>query len=72
MSPLTPDLAGKPILNIHSPEKSYIPQLNIIERQLRTSAALKIFSFVSGFVPPLAKVAAITAADSVSTVIEHV
>lgn len=71
--PETPDLPGTPTEKAHSPEKSYIPHMYIIDRQYRTVSSLKTrllnsklgfqnfaYFLVSGFTPPFAKVAAIT------------
>jgi hypothetical protein len=43
-----------------SPEKSYIPQLYVRHRQLRTVSALNTRADVMGHTPPLAKVPATT------------
>src|SRR5258708_709808 len=62
--PPTPDFAGTPIKNANSPEKSYMPHECMSERQFLTVSIENTRSFVSGFTPPLASVAAATAIES--------
>ena len=71
IAPETPDFAGKPILKAYSPEKSYIPQEFINDKQFLTVEELKTFLPVSGFTPPFAKVAAALAIDGDLTSIEQ-
>lgn len=53
------------------PEKSYMPQECIKLRVFRTASGLRTLSPVMGQKPPLARVAAITLADSQVTSMEH-
>src|ERR1700750_2829462 len=64
MPPPTPDFAGTPIRKANSPEKSYMPQECISDRQCFTVEVENPRSLVSGFTPPLASVAATTAMES--------
>src|SRR6516165_8534169 len=70
-APETPLLAGRPIVNANSPEKSYIPHEDISDRQLCTVVAENTGSSVSGQTPALASEAAATASISASTSIEQ-
>jgi len=56
------DFAGSPTLNAKAPEYSYMPQECISDKVLQTDVGLSTFSSVIGQQPPLARVAAITAA----------
>src|SRR5258708_7017241 len=70
-APDTPDFAGSPTVKANSPEKSYMPQEAIRDRQFFTVSLLKPRSFVGGQTPPLASVAATTAICGAVTVIEQ-
>ena len=70
--PLTPLLAGRPTRSSHSPEKSYMPQLAMIDRTSRaTRLARRRARPWSGLKPPNASVAAITARSRTVTSSEH-
>src|SRR5215469_6656221 len=70
-APDTPLLAGSPIVNANSPEKSYMPQEDIIDRQDCTVPGANTGSSVSGHTPALASDAAATASICASTSIEQ-
>src|SRR5215469_11349592 len=70
-APDTPLLAGSPMVNANSPEKSYMPQDDIIDRQDCTAPGVNTASSVSGQTPALASDAAATACIWVSTSIEQ-
>ena len=61
MAPETPDLAGRPTVKANSPEKSYMPQEYIRDRQFLTVSLQKIWVPVRGQMPPFARVAATAA-----------
>ena len=69
--PPTPDLAGRPIRYIHSPDQSYMPQVAITDSTRATFSAFSARTPVRGFTPPLARVAAIIARSSAVTRMEH-
>ncbi len=69
--PPTPDLAGRPTRNIHSPDQSYMPHVAITVSTRLTLAADSARSPVRGLRPPLASVAAMTARSVAVTRIEH-
>jgi hypothetical protein len=58
IAPDTPLLAGTPLVNANSPEKSYMPQEDISDRQLCTVAGEKTGSSVRGQTPRSASDAA--------------
>ena len=58
--PQTPLLAGRPMVKANSPEKSYMPQEDIIARQFCTVSVRKTRMPLIGQIPPLARVAATT------------
>lgn len=60
-TPDTPDLAGSPTENAHSPLKSYIPQLSMRDIAIRVCSSEKTRFWVNGFSPPFASVAAAVA-----------
>src|SRR6516225_1414051 len=70
-APDTPLLAGRPMVKANSPEKSYMPQEDISDRQLWTVPAENTGSSVSGQTLALASDAAAMASISASTSIEH-
>src|SRR5262249_28437073 len=70
-APDTPLLAGSPMVKANSPEKSYMPQEDISDRQLCTVPGVNTGSSVSGHPPALASEAAATASISASTSIEQ-
>src|SRR5262245_12844008 len=70
-APDTPLLAGSPMVNANSPEKSYIPQDDISDRQFCAVREVKTFSPVSGQTPALASDAAATANASEFNSIEQ-
>src|SRR6516164_11433781 len=70
-APDTPLLAGSPMVNANSPEKSYIPHEDISDRHDRTVPGANTGSSVSGHTPPLASDAAATASIGASTSIEQ-
>src|SRR5499427_7107229 len=70
-APDTPLLAGSPIVNANSPEKSYMPQDDISDRQFCAVAGVNTGSSVSGHTPALASDAAATASICASTSIEQ-
>jgi hypothetical protein len=70
-APDTPLLAGRPMVNANSPEKSYMPQEDISDRQLCTVPGVNTGSSVSGHTPALASDAAATASIWASTSIEQ-
>ena len=69
--PPTPDLAGSPTRNIQLPDQSYIPHVAITDSTRATWDSASARSPVTGFTPPLASVAAITARSRAVTRIEH-
>src|SRR3974377_1627161 len=69
--PDTPLLAGSPMLNANSPEKSYMPQEDISDRQDCTVPEVNTGSSVSGHTPALASDAATTESICESTSIEQ-
>ena len=71
MPPPTPLFAGNPTLYIHSPEKSYIPALTIIDIVFIAFLTLITLSFVTGLIPLQARVAPITARSLADTRSEH-
>ena len=70
-APDTPLLAGRPMVNANSPEKSYIPHEDISDRQVCTVPGVNTGSSVSGHTPALASEAAATASICASTSIEQ-
>jgi hypothetical protein len=60
-----------PMVNVNSPEKSYMPQEDISDRQFCTVAGVNTGSSVSGHTPALASDAAATASMSASTSMEQ-
>ena len=71
MPPETPLLAGIPTVLSQSPAASYMPQLVITVSTCRAQSAETTCSPVTGWMPPLARVAAITARSRVVTSTEH-
>ena len=71
MPPATPLLAGMPTRYIHSPDQSYIPQVAMTVSTRRTLLVEAARRPVTGFTPPLARVAAIIARSPAVTRIEH-
>jgi len=69
--PDTPDLAGRPTRNSHSPEKSYIPQVAMTVSTCSATAWSMATDPVRGFTPPLASVAPMTARSAAVTRTEH-
>ena len=69
--PDTPDLAGRPTRNSHSPEKSYIPQVAMTVSTCSATAWSMAIPPVPGFTPPMANVAPITARSTADTSTEH-
>src|SRR4051794_34142574 len=59
-APETPLLAGSPMENANSPEKSYMPHEYMSERHARTVLGRKTRIPVVGQTPPFASVAATT------------
>ena len=70
-APDTPLLAGSPMVNANSPEKSYMPHEDISDRQHCTVPGVNTGSSVSGHTPALASEAAATASICASTSIEQ-
>ena len=71
MPPDTPDFAGRPIWNSHSPERSYSPFAASTASVSRATSAETTRSRVTGFTPPSARVAPITAMSRAVTSSEH-
>ncbi len=69
--PDTPLLAGRPTRYIHSPEKSYMPHVVITLSTRTADSDVSARTPVTGFTPPFARVAAITARSLASTSSEH-
>lgn len=69
--PPTPLLHGKPIEKAKLPLSSYIPAETMMERASRTVLLEKMRSFVTGHMPPFARLPAIVAIDSASCMIEQ-
>ncbi len=69
--PATPDFAGIPTPAIQRPAPSYMPAELITARVRRQASALRILSPVTGWVPPLARVADMTERSRVVTRVEH-
>src|SRR5690348_16425088 len=70
-APETPLLAGSPMVNANSPEKSYMPHEDIIDRQDCTVPGVNTGCSVSGHTPALASDPAATASICASTSIEQ-
>ena len=71
MPPDTPLLAGRPTPTNHSPAPSYIPQLAITDRTMRTVRGDAARTPVIGLRPPAASVAAMIARSRASTSTAH-
>src|SRR3954471_13488878 len=69
--PPTPLFAGRPELYAQIPESSYKPAVAITGRVYITVSGLTTFFLVTGFTPPLASVAAISARSFAFTFIAH-
>ena len=69
--PDTPDLAGSPTRNSHSPEKSYIPHVAMTVSTCSATACSMAVTPVRGLTPPLASVAPMTARSAAVTSTEH-
>jgi len=71
--PEYPDLAGRPLVNAHSPEYVFIPQLSIKEQQFLTvSGFVNTQSEFKGQKPPPAMQAASLAKSSIWSSTLHV
>src|SRR5215472_17313 len=71
IAPDTPLLAGSPMLNANSPEKSYMPHEDISDRHDCTVPGVNTGSSVSEQTPALASEAAAAASICASTSIEQ-
>jgi hypothetical protein len=68
---LTPLLPGSPMSNSQSPERSYSPVEAMTANTLAQVDAVTTRSLVTGFTPPSARVAPITARSRAETTSEH-
>src|SRR5699024_3928331 len=71
MPPATPDLAGMPTLFIQLPAALYMPDVDMTDSTHWEVSSLKTRSPLSGFTPPLARVAPMVARSQTLMLMEH-